>query len=862
MPVILTPDQRLRVFIAALTPELADERAAAERSVGALRLSPVAPEFPDDEAGLRHFHDSYIDQSHIFVGIYGSRYGPVGRTERSDIEVALLRAEGRPRLLYARKAGERDRRLEEMLERAVRSGIMVRPFADPEELRRLLEDDLAHLLSERFERARRAGARALDASSSRQAALPIPPTPLVGRDKEAREVADTLGADEVRIVTMSGPGGIGKTRLAIEVAARLAPSFDDGVRFVPLATVEGAEGVGPALFAAFGLKESASRPPSELLSDYLRTRSILIVLDSFERAAAAGPMIGELLSGAPGIKFLVTSRSVLNIRGENEYPVPPMSVPDPARRQPQGAEESDAVRLFVETARAANPAFELTEDNANDVAEICRRLDGLPLAIELAAARVRLLPVGSLLERLEDRFRLLTSGLRDAPDRQRTLWDTITWDYDLLTAEEQKLFVRLGVFVGSFTLAGAEAVASAPVSDEVDVLDLLDSLVGKSLVRAEAAELNEPRFSMLESIREYARERLLPNEEHPAVFGAHARFYVDLARKAHDALRGPEHGAWQRRIVEEHDNVRAALRWADEHDHEAESLLCTHLWEYWSTTGHLLEGLGWIEGALGHASEPSLLRAELLEAGGVLARALGVPVLARGLTEQCLELRRELGDRAGMAAALKDVGNLAFDTGDFDSARGHYEQALELWKEVDDKRGVAQALNNLGVVARMQDDPRRAIDYYEESRDVFHALGDDEGIARSLMNQGAATLEAGDPVRAAELCRSSLSIWAELGNRWDITDCLEDLAASLTATGEAAAGARLLGAAEALREETGTPLAPAERRIYDGRVAEARRRLDEATFTEEWSRGRALTLEEAIAVALANDDARVPDSPR
>jgi tetratricopeptide (TPR) repeat protein len=537
-------------------------------------------------------------------------------------------------------------------------------------------------------------------------------------------------------------------------------------------------------------------------------------------------------------------------------------VPDPAPRQPQGAEESDAVRLFVETARAANPAFELTDDNANDVAEICRRLDGLPLAIELAAARVRLLRVGSLLERLEDRFRLLTSGLRDAPDRQRTLWDTITWDYDLLTAEEQKLFVRLGVFVGSFTLAAAEAVASAPVSDEADVLDLLDSLVGKSLVRAEVAELNEPRFSMLESIRVYARERLLRNEEHPAVFGAHARFYVDFARTAHDALRGPEHGEWQRRIVEEHDNIRAALRWADEHDHEAEALLCAHLWEYWSTTGHLLEGLGWIEGALGHAREPSLLRAELLEAGGVLARALGVPVLARGLTEQCLELRRELGDRAGMAAALKDVGNLAFDTGDFDSARGHYEQALELWKEVDDKRGVAQALNNLGVVARMQDDPRRAIDYYEESRNVFHAVGDDEGIARSLMNQGAATLEAGDPVRAAELCRSSLRTWAELGNRWDITDCLEDLGASLIATGEAAAGARLLGAAEALREETGTPLAPAERRIYEGRVAEARRRLDGSTFAFEWERGRAMKLEEAIALALAENDARAPDSPR
>jgi tetratricopeptide (TPR) repeat protein len=451
---------------------------------------------------------------------------------------------------------------------------------------------------------------------------------------------------------------------------------------------------------------------------------------------------------------------------------------------------------------------------------------------------------------LEDRFTVLKSGLRDAPDRHRTLWDTITWDYELLTPAEQALFVHLGVFVGSFALEGAESVAPASARDEADVLDLLDSLVGKSLVRADPAELDEPRFSMLETIREYARERLLRSEEFGAVFAVHARYYVELARKAHAALRSPEHGPWRRRIVEEHDNIRAALRWADENDHEVEALLCAYLWEFWSTTGHLLEGLGWVEGALGHAHDRSQRRADLLEAAGVLARALGVPELARGLTEQCLELRRELGDEAGIAAALKDVGNLYFDTGDFDSARDHYEQALDLWKRVGAKRGIAQALNNLGVIARMQDDPARAIEYYEESRDVFGALGDEEGAARSLMNQGAATLEAGDPTRAAELCRTSLRTWSELGNRWDITDCLEDLAAAVTAGGEAAAGTRLLGAAEALREETGTPLAPAERRIYEQRVTEARRRLDGSTFAAEWARGRAMKLEEVIAFAL------------
>jgi predicted ATPase len=674
----------------------------------------------------------------------------------------------------------------------------------------------------------------------------------VGREEEVTEIAGMLGLDEVRMVTMSGPGGIGKTRLAIEIATRVAPSFDDGARFVPLATVEDTEGVGPALFAALGLKEPASRPATEILTDFLRSRSLLIVLDNFERVAAAGPMIGELLSGAPAVKFLVTTRSVLNIRGEHEYPVPPMSVPSPT--QPlRAAEKSDAVRLFVETARSVNPAFELNDDNANDVAEICRRLDGLPLAIELAATRVRLLPISSLLARLEDRFSVLKSGLRDAPDRHRTLWDTITWDYELLAPAEQTLFVRLGVFVGSFPLEGAESVAAAAVSDEADVLDLLDSLVGKSLVRAHPAELDEPRFSMLETIREYARERLLQSEEYPAVFGAHARFYVALAQRAHSALRSPEHAAWQRRIVEEHDNIRATLRWTDENDHDAEALLCRHLWEFWSTTGHLLEGLGWIEGALGHVREPSQLRADLLEAAGVLARALGVSRLARGLTEQCLALRRQLGDEAGMAAALKDVGNLYFDTGDFDSAGNHYEQALELWKKVEAERGIAQALNNFGVVARMRDEPARAIEY-EQSRDVFRALGDEEGVARSLMNEGAATLEGGDPARAAELCRTSLRTWAALGNRWDITDCLEDLAAALTAGGDAVTGTRLLGAAEVLREETGTPLAPAERRIYERRVTEARVRLDGSTFAVEWAYGRAMKLEQAIAVALAEDD--------
>jgi hypothetical protein len=297
MSVILTPDQRLRVFIAALTPELADERAAAERSIRALRLSPVVPEFPDDGVGLRHFHDSYIDQSHIFVGIYGSRYGALGEAERSDIEAAYLRAEGRPRLLYARKVDGRDRPLEEMLERAARSGIMVRGFADSDELRAFLGDDLAHLLSERFERATTAAVHAPDEASPRQRALPIPTTPLVGREREVSEVAAMLGMDDVRMITMSGPGGIGKTRLAIEIATRVASSFDDGARFVPRAAVEDTEGVGPAFFAALGLKESASRPPTEILSDFLRSRSLLIVLDSFERVSAAGLMTASCWAG-------------------------------------------------------------------------------------------------------------------------------------------------------------------------------------------------------------------------------------------------------------------------------------------------------------------------------------------------------------------------------------------------------------------------------------------------------------------------------------------------------------------------------------------------------------------------------------
>ena len=592
---IRTPDQRLRVFVSSTLQELAAERQAVRDAVTRLRLVPVMFELGARPHPPRQVYRSYLAQSQVFVGVYWQSYGWVAPGEQvSGLEDEYLLSAGLPRLIYVKSpAPERESRLAELLTRIRDDGdVSYQRFSAAAELQRLVENDLAVLLSERFEMAPSGDVAVGGASLA--GVVPVPTTPLVGRDDDAAAVSDLVRAEGVRLVTLTGPGGVGKSRLAVEVAQRLGPGFEDGVRFVELGSVRAAELVTAAIAAALGLNTSGGALITDLKS-YLRARRLVLVLDNFEQVMGAAPLVAELLGAAPGVMALVTSRMVLRLSGEHEFPVPPLPVPPiGAGGDAADVQRCASVRLFVQRAQAASAGFELTSGNAGAVAEICRRLDGLPLAIELAAARVRLLPPQALLARLDDRMGLLTGGARDLPERQQTLRNTLDWSFDLLSGGEQALFARLGVFAGTFDLPAAEAVGTAAADPAVPgraghVMDTLGSLVDSSLVQPQTRD-GEPRFGLLETIREYALERLRDGADWREAHDRHAAYFRALAEPAPAELQGPGQLAWLERLETEHGNLGAAMSWLVEQDQlESAIHLSWATWRFWWLRGHAEE---------------------------------------------------------------------------------------------------------------------------------------------------------------------------------------------------------------------------------------------------------------------------------
>src|ERR1700750_3000807 len=559
--VIRTPDQRVRVFVSSALQELAAERRAVRDAVTSLRLVPVMFELGARPDPPRSVYRAYLAQSQVFVGIYWQSYGWVGPGEQvSGLEDEYRLSAGLPRLIYVKSpAPERDPRLAQMLA-GIRDDAEVsyQHFSDPAELQQQVENDLAVLLSERFEMTRPGQGAAGEPPLA--GAFPVPATPLVGREQETAAVEELVVGESVRLVTLTGPGGGGKTRLMVEAARRVRPGFHGGEAFVALASFSEAGVVAAAIAAGLGLNPSAG-PLIADLESYLRPRRLLLVLDNFEQVTGAAPLLAELLGAAPGLVVLATSRTVLRLSGEHEFPVPPLPVPPAgAARDPADLQRYASVSLFVERAHAVAPGFELTDANAGAVAEICRRLDGLPLAIELAAARIRLLPPQALALRLDRRFSLLTGGARDLPERQRTLRNTLDWSYGLLSAGEQALFTRLGVVAGPFSLPAAEAVCSPGESQgggPGQVMEMLGSLVESSLVGAET-RADEPRFSLLETIRDYALERLAGGGR-GAAHDRHAAYFGALAEPSGAELAGPEQLTWLARPETAHDNPLAAM---------------------------------------------------------------------------------------------------------------------------------------------------------------------------------------------------------------------------------------------------------------------------------------------------------------
>jgi non-specific serine/threonine protein kinase len=728
--------------------------------------------------------------------------------------------------------------------------------------------------------------------------LPRQPTSFIGRKAELATVKRLLA--DTTLLTLTGSGGCGKTRLAFEVASALLADFPDGVRVVELAALTDANLVHQAVLAALGRREEPGRSHLETAIAFLKPKRLLLLLDNCEHLMmGCAHLATALMRACPQVKLLATSREPLNIQGETLWRVPALGLPDRVPLPSSDPEvvsalaEFDAIRLFVERAGAVRTDFVLDGQNGPQVAEICRRLDGMPLAIELAAVRVRAMTAGQIDAHLEDRFRLLTGGSRTAMPRQQTLRALIDWSYDLLSEPEKLLLARLSVFVGGWTLEAAEQVCAGAGIADWEVLDLLSSLVDKSLVVFEERATGG-RYRLLETIRQYAGDRLLEAGESEAVRMRHGDYFLVLAEEADRHWAGPELDVWLERGTTEHDNLRAALAWCAEAAGGAEPALrlAASLAYFWGMRGYWREGFDCLVRALGRGGvqERTKGRAHALSGAGHLTSGLGDYLAARTLYEESLNISRELGDKGAIAGSLSHLGTVAEYQGDYLAARALYEESLSIGRELGDKRAIAGPLRHLGRLARMQgellaaqtllgeclellrelgdarsiayvinslgnlalqqDDYMGARSRFEESLTGFQHLGDNIGVASALLNLGGVCCRQGDYASAQAYLEESLTIPNLSQAREFFANALKMFALIAANTGKAEEAVTLWAATEALREGFGEPLTPGEREQYDRDVAETRQALGDVAFSLAWAKGRALTMEQAIARAL------------
>jgi predicted ATPase/DNA-binding CsgD family transcriptional regulator len=729
--------------------------------------------------------------------------------------------------------------------------------------------------------------------------LPAPLTTLVGRSREIAEVRRLLEAH--RLVTLFGTGGVGKTRLATAVAAGLVDAFRDGVWLVELAALADPTLVPRAVARTLGVPEQEQRSLEATVADALRSSQLLLVVDNCEHLIAACAAFADgLLRGCPELSILATSREPLGVPGELCWRVPSLSLPDaPGGGTTADVLAHDAARLFVDRAAAVLPDFALTQGNADAVADICRRLDGIPLAIELAAGRVRTLTAEQIAARLDDRFVLLSAGSRTALPRQQTLRATVDWSYGMLTDEEQALLRRLAVFAGGWTLEAAEVVGGAadpdggpalppggpgrpdrrPPSDPV--LDRLARLVDRSLVVADTGQSGRApgervaaspppaaRYRLLETLRQYAWERLLEEtDRHPDEVAAaqrrHATFFLRLAEEAEHHLRGHDQRAWLERLEVEHDNLRSALAWSltERGDVEAGLRLCVALWWFWWMHGHAREGQEWIARLLAspRAAEHPAARGRALSAASHLASSRGDHRTAELLGRQALAILDGLGDRRGAAWALTALAIGAYRRGDLPEARVRGEQGLALFRAAGDRAGVAWSLSYLGLAARDQGDFAAARALLEEGTAIGRELGDAEILTRSLLGLAFVDLDAsGDYAGGGQKFRECLALAAELRHPYPLAYSLEGLAGVAAAIGQPERAIRLAGAAAALRTATDAVPAPQLRAKYESWLEPARRALGDDAQAAAWAEGQALALDEAVAYGLSSEPGPPP----
>jgi predicted ATPase len=849
---IRTPDQRLRVFVSSTLAELADERAAVARAISTLRLTPVLFELGARPHPPRELYRAYLAQSDIFIGLYWQRYGWIGPgMDISGLEDEFRLSHSIPRLLYVKTpAPEQEPRLTAMIAELQTEGTdSYRSFRSPRELGRLVRDDLALLLSERFttpggptDRSASPASTTSDRRGSRS--LPVTSTSLIGREHDIVEVSKLLQTPEVRMVTLTGPGGIGKTRLAIAVGEQLDDRHPHGTVFVSLAAIAQPELVLPRIADAGGATIEGARPPLDVLVEHFAEAPALLVLDNLEQVAEVAPELDQLLARCPDLEILATSRAVLRLRAEREYPVGPLSVPASSERTPvEQLASLPAVQLFVDRAQAVRYDFALTEDNALAVVEICRLLDGLPLAIELAAARTRLLDPGALLARLGKRLDALGTGPVDLPERQRTLRATVEWSIGLLDEAEQQMLATLSVFVEGWTVDAAVHVSDLT---EDRALDLLDGLAGKSLVNVDATDAG-PRFRMLASVREFAAERLAASADLADVERRHAEYFRALVENADWPTE--RQAEWAERLQTDEENLRIAIRWFLTHDIAPLPHMFRILWLFWQMRGRMPVGRAWIDEVRLRADAlDDRAQAELLFTSAVTAVEVGDDDSALAAVDGLKRLEGRIDDPYLESAAQLAVSWILPIVDDLDGALQAASTALDGFRQQNDPFMAFAALT-VGMLQMTLDRHADAHAHLTEVNELGGQFGNNwlESSAQSQLASLAVRAGRLDEARALLVGSVDASEDTELSTL-NVTFSLVASAQLALSEGDARRAATALGAADGLRRRAGLRAWPSTRRREAELVTRVKQEIDAHDFREVFAAGSELSHREAVAL--------------